>query len=301
MMYRQFKVPLTVLKLLLFSLATSFVSYGQELTEDEEIDNLLDEMFFNDKQLVDDLMNAIGDYDFLYSSVTYSSNTFFAGRDSGVDQFNITPQVSYFSSSGFNAAVTSVYFQEQNPNWDFVALTAGYGNTIGQKKNVHYNLSYSRFFFSDGFDEFNNSIDASIGLRNKSRTFGVIGSASFLFGSEQSVQLSSRIYGNFALSEGTGDALKFRPQLTFLAAEQAISVPPTPPPPGLPPPPLLTFEEFGLLNTQLSIPISYTTSTWDIELGWNLNLPSPIEGEGDLDSTNFFSLSVGYLFDLSKN
>ncbi len=300
-MYRQFKVQLTVLKLLLFSLATSFVSYGQELTEDEEIDNLLDEMFFNDEQLVDDLMNAIGDYDFLYSSVTYSSNTFFAGRDSGVDQFNITPQVSYFSSSGFNAAITSVYFQEQDPNWDFVALTAGYGNTIGQRKNVHYNLSYSRFFFSDGFDEFNNSIDVSIGLRNKARTFGVIGSASYLFGSEQSIQLSTRVYGNFALSEGSGYALKFRPQLTFLAAEQAISIEPPPPMPGAPPPPLLTFEEFGLLNTQLSLPISYTTSTWDIELGWNLNLPSPIEGEGDLDSTNFFSLSVGYLFDLSKN
>ena len=301
MMYRQFKVPLTVLKLLLFSLATSFVSYGQELTEDDEIDSLLDEMFFNDKQLVDDLMNAIGDYDFLYSSVTYSSNTFFAGRDSGVDQFNITPQISYFSSSGFNVAITSVYFQEQDPNWDFVAVTAGYGNTIGQRKSVHYNLSYSRFFFSDGFDEFNNSIDASIGLRNKERTFGIIGSASYLFGSEQSIQLSSRIYGNFALSRGSSYALKFRPQLGLLFAEQAVSVMPPPPMPGAPPPPFLTFEEFGLLNTQLSLPISYTTSTWDIELGWNLNLPSPIEGEGDLDSTNFFSISIGYLFDLGKN
>jgi hypothetical protein len=301
MMYRQFKVQLTVIKLLLFSLATSFVSYGQELTEDEEIDNLLDEMFFNDKQLVDDLMNAIGDYDFLYSSVTYSSNTFFAGRSSGVDQFNVTPQVSYFSSSGFNAALTSVYFQEQDPHWDFVAVTAGYGNTIGKRKNIHYNLSYSRFFFSDGFDEFNNSIDVSIGLRNKERTFGIVGSASYLFGTEQSIQLSSRVYGNFAVKEGVGYALKFRPQLSFLAAEQAISLPPPPPMNGMPPPPPRTVEEFGLLNTQLSIPVSYTTSTWDVELGWNLNLPSPIEGEGDLDSTNFFSLSIGYLFDLTGN
>ena len=162
-------------------------------------------------------------------------------------------------------------------------------------------MSYSRFFFSDGFDEFNNSIDVALGLRNKARTLGIVGAASYLFGSEQSVQLSSRIYGNFALNEGSGYALKFRPQLTFLMAEQAISFEPPPPMPGAPPPPLLTFEEFGLLNTQLSIPISYTTSTWDIELGWNLNLPSAIEGEGDLDSTNFFSLSVGYLFDLSKN
>ena len=124
----------------MFTIATSFVSYGQEITDDQEIDNLLDELFFNDAKLVDDLMNALNEYDFIYSTVTYNSNTFFAGRDSGVDQLNITPQISYFSSSGFNAAITSVYFEKQNPNWDFIGLTAGYGNTIGERKNIHYNI-----------------------------------------------------------------------------------------------------------------------------------------------------------------
>lgn len=300
MNYRKFKVQLNILKLLLFTIATSFVSYGQEITDDQEIDSLLDELFFSDEKLVDDLLNALNDYNFIYSSVTYSSNTFFAGRDSGVDQFNITPQISYFNSSGFNAAVTSVYFENQDPNWDFVSITAGYGNTLGKSKNFHYNLGYSRFFFSDGFDDFNNSIDVTFGVRNKERTFGVIGAASYLFGTQQSLQLASRLYGNFALSRGTGYAFKFRPQLNFLFAEQAITFMP-PPRDGLPPPPPITIEEFGLLNTQLSIPISYTSSSWDIELGWNVNFPNPIDREGDLDSTNFFSLTLGYLFDLKGN
>ncbi len=297
--YRRFKKTLNMIKLLLFTIATSFVSYGQE-TDDQEIDSLLDELFFSDERLIDDLMNAINEYDFIYSSLTYSSNTFFAGRDSGVDQLNITPQISYFSSSGFNAAVTSVYFEKQNPNWDFVAVSAGYGNTIGKKKNFHYNVGYSRFFFSDGFDDFNNSIDAFIGVRNKERTFGSIFSASYLFGSEQSIQLSTRVYGNFTLTRGSSYALKFRPQVNFLFAEQAVELLPLPPRPGDPLPPILTNEEFTLLNTQVSIPISFTSSTWDVELGWNLNLPNAIFGEGDLDSTNFFSLTVGYLFDLTK-
>jgi hypothetical protein len=288
-----------MIKLLLFTIATSLVSYGQE-ADDQEIDSLLDELFFGDEQLVDDIMNAFTEYNFIYASTTFSSNTFFAGRDSGVDQINIAPQISYFNSSGFNAAISSVYFEQQNPNWDFVSLTAGYGNTIGKKENFHYNVSYSRFFFSDGFDDFNNSIDAFIGVRNKQRTFGAIFSASFLFGSEQSVQLSSRIYGNFLLGRvSSGYAFKFRPQLNFLIAEQAVSFLP-PPRPGGPPPLPVTNEEFTLLNTQLNIPISYTTSTWDIELGWNLNIPSAILGEGNLDSTNFFSLTVGYLFDLGN-
>lgn len=287
-----------MLKLLLFTLATSLVSYGQE-TNDQEIDQLLDELFFNDAQLVDDLMNAINEYNFIYASTTYSSNTFFAGRDSGVDQLNIAPQVSYFNSSGFNAAISSVYLEQQNPQWDFVSLTAGYGNTIGKKKNFHYNASYSRFFFSDGFDDFNNSIDAFIGVRNQQRSFGVVFSASYLFGTEQSVQLSSRVYGNFRIFGGRNHAFKFRPQLNFLVAEQAISFLRRPRP-GQPLPVLVTINEFQLLNTQLNLPISFTTSTWDIDLGWNLNIPNAIKGEGNLDSTSFVSLTVGYLFDLGN-
>ncbi len=298
MNYPRFKKQWNLLKLLLFTIATSFVSYGQETNEDQEIDSLLDELFFSDQQLVDDLLNSINEYSFIYSSVTYNSNTFFAGRDIGVDQLNITPQISYFHSSGFNASVTSVYFEKQNPNWDFVSVTAGYGNTIGKSKNLHYNIGYSRFFFSDGFDDFNNSIDAFLGVRNTNRTVGAVFAGSYLFGSEQSVQLSARIYGNLALDRGSDYAIKFRPQMNFLIAEQAISFL-LPPRPGAPPM-FAVNEEFTLLNTQLSIPISYTTSSWDVEVGWNLNLPSPISREGNLDSTNFFTITLGYLFDLSN-
>ena len=298
MNYQKFKLQLNVLKLLLFTIATSFVSYGQEITDDDEIDSLLDELFFKDGKLADDLLNALTEYDFIYTTVAYNTNTFFAGRDSGVDQFNFIPQVAYYSSSGFNASVSSVYYESQDPNWDFVSLSAGYGNTIGKSKKVHYNIGYSRFFYSDGFDSFNNSIDLSLGARNKNRTFGVITSLSYLFGSEQSVQISSRAYGNLTIVRGSNYAIKFRPQLSFLMAEQSVTFE-LPPRNGLPPR-IVTNEEFAVLNSQLSIPISYTSSSWDIELGWNLNLPTPIEGEGTLDPTNFFTVTIGYLIDLGK-
>ena len=299
MNYRNtFMQKLNMIKLLLFTVATSFISYGQQNKDDQDIDSLLDELFFNDKELVDDLLNSINQYDFIYTSLIYNSNTFFAGRDSGVDQFNVIPQVSYFSSSGFNAAVTGIYYQNQENKWDFVSLTAGYANTIGKQKNIHYNLGYSRFFYSDSWDEFNNSIDLLLGIRNQKRTLGLVVNGSYLFGTDNSVQISSRIYGNFSLVRESDYAIKFRPQVNFLVAEQVIAY-------IIPPrngnlPRVGISEEFNLLNTQLSIPISYTSSTWDVELSWNLNMPSPIANEGSLNSTNFFSLSVGYLFDLRK-
>lgn len=294
----RFKNELNVIKLLLFTIATSFVSYGQEKTEDEILDGLLDDLFFNDKEFVDDLLNSINQYDFLYTTVTYNSNTFFAGRDSGVDQFNVIPQLSYYSSSGFNATISSAYYQEQDPNWDFVSLTAGYSNTIGKNKSIHYNLGYSRFFYSDGFDSFNNSVDLMVGIRNPKRTFGGIISASYLFGTDQSVQISSRIYGNITLTRELGYAIRFKPQLNFLVAEQVVSF--IRPPRNGVPPTLIINEEFGLLNTQLNIPVSLTTSSWDIEFSWNLNMPVAVPNESGLNNTNFFSLSVGYLLDLGK-
>ncbi len=296
--YGELKIKWNSIKLLLFTIATSFVSYGQETNDSDALDSLLDELFFSDKEFVDDLLNSINQYDLLYTSISLNSNTFFAGRDSGTDQINMIPQVSYYSSSGFNATISSIYFSKQNPNWDFVGTTLGYANTIGVKKNVHYNVSYSRFFYSDGWSAFNNSLDALLGIRNSKRTFGGILSGSYLFGTDQSVQISARVYGNFALSRGLNYALKFRPQINFLVARQASTfILPTRP--GQPPR-IVTIEEFGLLNSQLSIPISLTTSSWDIEFGWNINLPRPIQSEGTLNSTNFFSLSVGYLFDLRK-
>ncbi|QMU66442.1 MAG: hypothetical protein GKR88_20570 [Flavobacteriaceae bacterium] len=295
---RKFRVESNVIKLLFFTIATSFISYSQETTNDEEIDSLLDELFFNDEQLVDDLLNSIHQYDFLYTNTTFNSNTFFAGRDSGIDQKNLIPQISYYSSSGFNASVSSVYYEQQNPNWDFVSLSGGYGNTIGKTRKFHYNISYSRFFYSDGFDAFNNSIDATIGVRNTNRILGMVIVGSYLFGTRQSIQISSRIYGNLTLSKQTNHAFKFRPQIHFLFAEQAITFM-VPPRIGVPPI-LVTTEAFGLLNTQIYLPVSFTTSSWDIELGWNLNLPRPIENEGNLNMTNFFSLTVGYLINLRK-
>lgn len=291
------------IKLLLFTIATSFVSYGQVIStnniDDALLDAVLDDLFFNDQQFVQDLLNSIGEYDLLYTSATLNSNTYFAGRDSGLDQLSMLFQSTYFSSSGFNASVASVYYEKQNPNWDFVSLSAGYNNTIGLKKNVHYSASYSRYFYSDGWSDFNNSIDGLIGVRNLKRTIGASLSASYLFGKDQSIQLNSRIYGSIDLNKNLSSRFRLRPQINFLFAEQVVNTILPPPRLGAPPG-ILSTEEFSLLNTQVYIPISWSTSALDVEVGWNLNLPKALGDETSVNSTNFFTISLGYLLDFSN-
>ncbi|WP_298780470.1 hypothetical protein [uncultured Polaribacter sp.] len=296
--YQGIKTIIKVLGLLLFSIATSFCSYAQEENLDD-IDGLIDELFFTDQQFVDELIESDNYYNFLYTTVSYNSNTFFSGRSS-IDQFNIIPQISYYHSSGFNASISGIYYENFSPTWDFTSLSLGYYNTLGKKKNIVYNLGYTKYFYNDEFDDFTNSIDLSIGIRNVKRIFGSTISGSYLFGTDNSFQIISNSFVNFTLKKTPDFALRLRPNINFIISNQTISFI------GITEPQLMVEEQvftqnvFDLLNTQISLPLSITSNSWDFELGYNFNLPNAVASEADLSTTSFFNLSVGYMFDLKK-
>lgn len=299
LLYQKVKTRLQVLGLLLFTMATSFCSYAQEENSDD-IDGLIDELFFDDQQFLDELLEGDFSYNFLYTSMSYNTNTFFSGRSSGSNQFSIIPQVSYYHSSGFNASVSGIYYEDFDPKWDFTSISLGYFNTLGKAKNVFYNLGYTRFFYSDGYDVFTNSLDVNLGLRNKKRTIGTNLAGSFIFGTDTSFQLVSSSFVNINLKRTPTLALRFRPSLDFIIAKQSVTfqnIIRTPLGPRLA---TFTQDVFDLLNMQLTFPISLTTKKWDFELSFIQNLPKTLANESDLPNTNFFSFSIGYMLDLNK-
>lgn len=290
---------LKIIGVLLFSIATPFCCYGQEENLDD-LDGLIDDLFFNDQQFLDEILEGSLSYNFLYTSVSYNSNTFFSGRDSGTDQFHLIPQVSYYHSSGLNASISGVYYQEFAPSWDFTSVSLSYYNTLGKQNSFVYNLGYTHYFYSDDFDDFTNSIDVNFGIRNKKRTLGTTIAAAYLFGTDKSFQIVSNTFATINLKRTPTMALRFMPNISFIVANQVVTfVRPIRTPSG---PRLQVFsqEVFDLLNTQISFPISLTTHSWDFELGYNLNLPKALPNETNLSTTGFFNLSVGYMFDLNK-
>jgi hypothetical protein len=297
--YQRFKNTFKVFGLLLFSIATSFCSYGQEENVDD-LDGLIDELFFRDQQFLEELIESNFSYNFLYTSVSYNSNTYFSGRDSGTDQFNVIPQVSYYHSSGFNASVSGIYYQNFDPSWDFTSLSVGYFNSIGKKKSILYNVGYSKYFYTDNFDDFTNSVDLSVGIRNNKRSLGTTISASYLFGTDNSFQIVSNSFVNFTLKRTSNFAVRFRPSINFIIAKQTLSVQKKIFINGRKALQTVSYDIFDLLNTQLNFPISLTSKAWDFEVGYNLNLPKATAAESDLPTTGFFNLSVGYMFDLNK-
>lgn len=284
--------------LLLFTAATSANLYAQEPKEDE-IDLLLDELFFNEEQFMNDILNSFNAQNFIYTNVSYNSNTFFTGRDSGINQFNIIPQISYYSASGFNVSVSGIYYESFKPNWDFTNVSLGYYNTIGKKKLFNYNVGYTRYFYSNGWDVFTNSINLSLGIRNKKRTFGTKLSTSYLFGKDQSIQIVSRSYANVNITTKKDFTLKFRPQISFIIAQQTTALEQLNTQGDVTTIEYIYNDIFDLLNAQINIPLTLVTKSWDFELGYNMNIPSRVETEPKLKTNGFLNLSIGYLIDLN--
>lgn len=292
-----FKKFLIAFWLLLFTVATTATLYAQEPKEDE-LDALLDDLFFNDQQFVNDILDSFNTYNFIYTNVSYNSNTFFTGRDSGIDQFNIVPQLSYYHSSGFNISVSGLYYETFKPNWDFTNVSVGYYHTIGKKKIFNYNVKYAHYFYSTGWNTFTNSLDFGLGIQNKKRTLGTKLAVSYIFGTDQAFQIVSRSYAKITLVREKNFNLKLRPQLSFIVAQQTTALEQLITQGDIVTTEYIFNDIFDLLNTQVNIPLTLSTKSWDFELGYNINFPSRVETEPSLKTTSFVNLSIGYLINL---
>ena len=105
--------------------------YSQQKTEVEEIDLLIEELFFSQQEL-GELLNE-NKISLIYSSINYNSNTFYSGRSIGVNQFNLSPQISYLNSNGLTISLSGIYLDQFDPAWDLTTISIGYSKWIIKK------------------------------------------------------------------------------------------------------------------------------------------------------------------------
>lgn len=276
-----------------------FFAFGQEPTKEETTDSLIDDFFYSEDAIIDDLIESLKKYQFLYVSVAYNSDTYFAGRDIGVDQFNIAPQLTYANSNGLYASLSGIYYSEFEPQWDVTTAALGFSKSFGKQQLFKYNVSFAKYFYANEDDNiFSNTLNLGLGVRSKDRSIGTQLTGSFLFGDEQSFQISSRSYVSINLVKNKKMTLKFRPQLNIVAGKQTIELTRVYYENREPIVEYFENDVFDVINTQINIPLQLNLNSFDVELGYNLNLPSAIGTEDVLDSTGFFNLTLSYLIDL---
>ena len=298
--------------------------YSQQKTEAEEIDSLIEELFFSQQDL-GELLNE-NKINLIYSSINYNSNTFYSGRSIGVNQFNLSPQILYLNSNGLTIGLSGIYLDQFESPWDLTTISIGYSKWINKKNTISLNTSFSNYFYSyDKNDIYSRSVSLGMSYQSFNNKLFLNTSAGFFFDGSNLFQLASNLYYSFNLIK-KGEKIKeqkrsqvwkvnvngkqksrrilsdkltlfFNPMVSFYLNSETIDTEFSP-----------SFfinqnssanqNYFGLINTQIKLPIEFSLNNIDLEISHYINVPMPIGDENNLPNNSFFGISIGYLFDL---
>ena len=299
--------------------------YSQQKTEVEEIDLLIEELFFSQQDL-GELINE-NKISLIYSSINYNSNTFYSGRSIGVNQFNLSPQISYLNSNGLTISLSGIYLDQFEPAWDLTTISIGYSKWINKKNTLSLNTSFSNYFYSyDQNDIYSRSVSLGMSYQSFNDKLFLNTSAGIFFDGSNLFQIASNFYYSFNLIKKRERGIKqnkrspvwkvnvngkqntrrilndkltldFNPMVSFYFNSETIDTEYSP-----------SFfinqnssadqNYFGLINTQIKLPIEFNLNNIDLEFSYYINIPVPIGDENNLPNTSFFGISIGYLFDL---
>lgn len=253
-------------------------------------------------------------YSFLKVGVGYVSNVLVAGRNYGVKQYGLIPTVEYNHKSGWYAGYSGSVLSKNQPAYAASALYTGFANGIGN--NWWYDLAYSHTFFSsDSNNIINNSIS---GLLSYTKNWFLASvKYSFLFGEETAHEVIANI-GGYWQKENMGftDVIAFSPAIATVFGTtnvpfQKLTVAQYK---------LGTGEswqqfkarvaarrtnrrnsgtytnEFGLMNVDITIPVSIAVKNLRCMLSYNYAIPVKLPSEETKPAAQgYFSLGVVYL------
>ena len=270
-------------------------------SQEEALDSLLEVILFEDEEMLT-LLTGKSNYQFLYVRTHFENESYFSGRDIGIEQQNYSAQLSYFHSAGFSAGLGSIWYSQFNPRLYATSLMLGYSGKFGKSNDYRYRSSYNRYFFSkmDSVDShaFNNAF--AVGATIDKGFIGTRLDLALLTGEETAGQVSWDLYGDITLIKlGTFDRLKFEPEISFFFGKEIMAYYELGGPGQNEEYNLVEDSEFGLLNMAIRFPLSIDYKNFDLEIGYNINLPNSMLTDDELPMTTYFNVSLGYIFSLN--
>ena len=234
----------------------------------------------------------------------YNSNVASSERTLGINQFGLSPGISYYHKSGAYADASGYWSNEFDPSYYLTILSAGYLGSISKRWSVLG--EYSRYFYSDTGPDVTVPFKNSLALSNfydlKPLIFRL--DYTFFFGDKSvhrilpgvMLNLEKRnwkkinkllFYPSFNVLFGSEKVTEFVPLFSTLA-QSLIRIRD-----GLP-----LFEEreqtrFGVMNYSLSAPLSISLKNWNFLLAYTYNFPQALQDEElGLENSGFISFSI---------
>ncbi len=272
-------------------------------SQSDKLDSLLTDVLGEDYALIYD-KEYIPTFHTLYTGMSSSCKTLYAGREIGDNMFNMHGYVYYFSSKGFFIGASGSWYSEFDPRYSHTLLSVGINKFFGKKNNFIFKTYYSQYFQykpdPDVAYDFNNTINVGISYRNK--WIGTRISSNLLFGHDIGFNVSLGIFSRIPVIRfGKYNKIQLEPEISAYIASETIEyvnsgsvnsqLPDSQP--------INTTDVYGLLNTQLYLPACFYIGNFNFELSWSVNLPRSQDETITYPVSSFFSIFLGYIFPLN--
>jgi len=271
------------------------------IAQEEQLDSLLEVILFEDEEMLS-LLTEKTNYQFLYARTNFASQSYFAGRDIGIEQQNYSAQLSYFHSAGISAGIGTIWYSQFNPRLYATTVMLGYSGKLGKSNDYRFRSSYNRYFFSemDSIDSHAFSNAFALGATVDKGFFGTRLDLSLLTGEEIASQVSWDLYLDITLIKlGAYDRIKIEPEVSFFLGKEIVAYYELGSPGQNQEYIQVEDSDFGLLNIAFRLPLTIDFKNIDLEFGYNVNLPNSMLTDDKLPMTNYFNISLGYIFSLN--
>ncbi|MFB6317355.1 hypothetical protein [Saccharicrinis sp. FJH54] len=280
---------------------------AQEVSKSDSLLNAaLDEMLFDNDMDLYELFDGNTNFHFLYFGSLYNSKTFYAGREiidplTGGAIHSTSAQLYYFISNGLYFGTSGAWYSQMDPSFRTAVFTLGYTKGLKKHDFLRYRASYNRFIYlnmgADYEPNFYNNFNLGFSLKHKNT--GLRFDYAMMTGSDTiSHQFSIDLYTRIKLLDlGGYDRIQFKPEISTYFGSELVETLLNPdqhnsmffePEYGY-------NEKFGLLNTQLILPVSISYKDFDFEIAYIHNFPRTLDPLYYFESVGFVQFSLGYI------
>ncbi len=260
--------------------------------EEDEIDAFLDEFFASENPDVEALLNQL-DSNFIYLSTTYQNKTFFSGRNYGLNQYRLSPQLTYFLSNGIALSYNANYYSKTAPPWDNQNIGISYTKKI-PRSPLGVMGSFSRSIYSQS--QFTDVNYLSLGIFANQKDYHFGGGLFYSLGGDSftSNQWAANVFYKFTLSRFSTGKITFRPEISMLWGNYTYEVERGH---GMQSN-LITISDFSKINSLVLLPIHYYQNSIDFSLEYGFNFPTLLKSESSVSNSSYIGVCFGYFISL---
>jgi hypothetical protein len=263
---------------------SSLLSYSDSLNIFNLIDSLL-------------LLEQLEPQSQLAIRLGYNSNVLSTGRTLGIEQFGLSPSLSFYHKWGFYADLTGYWSEDFEPAYYLTVLSGGYMYTFSEYFSITGN--YDRYFYNtdipDQYIDFKNTLGITPYFDYKFLSLRI--DYSFFFGN----QTAHRLLPAFGLNLVKRNFLKIQkislmPTAYLLLGNETSTTINT-----------STFEIeeeelFGIMNYAFSLPLYVSHKNLSFYVGYTYSIPEKLANEIIVpEKSGYISAGITYYFDLGRN